>query len=142
MSTVTITNARGLFGETELRVRFSYDPKLVEFIKTIPSYDRSYDPSSKTWTVDTGRLDELARGFVELGATVLVDGKTWRGRDRDSSSSTEGSNPFASLFAALPDHLHEPTYKALLRVVHPDIGGDTVLTQQLNAARPSRAASA
>jgi hypothetical protein len=32
----------------------------------------------------------------------------------------------------------EPVHRALARVLHPDVGGDTALMQQLNAARDRR----
>lgn len=46
--------------------------------------------------------------------------------------STGGT--FAALFRELPAPLREPTYKALARVLHPDVGGDAELMKRLNSA--------
>jgi len=41
------------------------------------------------------------------------------------------------VFTRIPASLHAPTYKALVRVWHPDAGGDHKVMQALNLSRPA-----
>jgi hypothetical protein len=43
-----------------------------------------------------------------------------------------------AFYRCLPERLREPVYKALVRVLHPDAGGDIKLMQELNAARDGK----
>jgi hypothetical protein len=52
-------------------IRFRYDPELVELVKTVPSYARSWEPSTREWTVDIAYARALAAAMTELGHTVI-----------------------------------------------------------------------
>jgi hypothetical protein len=45
------------------------------------------------------------------------------------------ADPFAALFELVGPERHEPVFKALTKILHPDAGGDGRLQQQLNDAR-------
>lgn len=109
-------------------VRFHYDPKAVEIIKTVPG--RRWDPEAKTWTIGVDWVQLLARRFHDAGYPVQIDRKLWT----PPAVSTTGP-ALPAFYQQLPDRLKEPVYKALIKVLHPDAGGDTALAQQLNTAR-------
>lgn len=58
------------------RVRFGYDPALIEHIKAaFPKADRRYDPATKTWFVASCWLDALIEEFCESGYDIMLDGE-------------------------------------------------------------------
>ena len=66
---------------------------------------------------------------------MSVDGHLWQppaASSSSSGSSAPAGSPIKALFRTLTEHLRQPTYKALSKVLHPDAGGDTALMQQLN----------
>lgn len=113
-------------------IRTPYDEQLVDDYKTcIPRQYRRWDPVRKVWFFDPPWSDEavdIARAFFP-GLVVV-------GAAQDDVPAPDGWA--VALFAALPERLHDPAYKALVKVVHPDIGGDERAAQQLNDAHRSR----
>lgn len=131
------------FGAT---IQFRYDPVLVELLKTVvPSPWRTYESTTKTWTIhDDGCVDAFARMANRNGYAI----ETRNGLLRDArrprhEQSRKAANPTRSssvvwaeaLFAAVGKDRQDAVYKALSRVLHPDVGGDTALMQALNDAR-------
>lgn len=113
-----------------IAVRFDYDPNLVQRLKTgIPRQNRSWDPDRKLWLIDPPH-EPAARRILGLPPKTLGDVK--------KRFSTSIETAVANMFDQLPTHLRESTYKALVRIWHPDIGGDTKATQALNAWRQKR----
>jgi len=128
-----MTSAWVTIGTFQTEIHFRYAPAVVAFIKdTVPPRYRSYDPASKTWTVPNDFADPIlarlrrAFGFHQV---QLID---------HSDTATAAGQPIAEwasqLFTALPTHLREPVYRALVKILHPDIGGDGRMAQQLNDA--------
>lgn len=122
-----------------LTIRTPYVANLIEDWKfDIQSAFRTYDPKTRTWTfhgesAPMAALD-LLRRYV---ARVEVEDN----RPGQHRATTSAATPWAAaLFQALPDRLHRPAYRALARVVHPDVGGDNELAQQLNDAFRARQA--
>ena len=122
------------------RVRFRYDPELVDLLKeTVPSYARTWSPEGKYWTVYPLYAEDLHSAFKALGVTVV--GYTPGGRKRQPPPPPPPPpKPKPSQWALVlfervgPDRV-DSVYRALSRALHPDVGGDTQLMQELNAAR-------
>lgn len=107
-------------------------------IKTMPHRNRRWDTNEKCWVISLTLVPELKAALAAEGFKVVirdVHGRQAAGRERDSASWAD------ALFAELPKPLAERAYKALVAVLHPDRGGDTVAMQKLNAARGKAAVS-
>jgi hypothetical protein len=114
----------------EARVEFPYDDEARLIIRSIPG--RTWDPERRCWTIERGDVDLAARRFSDAGFGVTVDGKPWTSPSWPRSMNGSAVDAF---YAALPATLREAVYKALVRVLHPDAGGDTRLMRELNASR-------
>ncbi|HXH56556.1 hypothetical protein [Iamia sp.] len=78
-----------------------------------------WDPSLKAWTVPSALRAE---------AQALAD--------RINGTGVPALAPLlVEVFAAIPDTLQAPTYRALSKVWHPDVGGDGRAMQALVDAR-------
>ncbi len=108
-------------------VTFDYDPEAVDIVKTIAG--RQWDSRQRHWTIAASSVPLAAKRFTHAGFTVLVDGRPWT-----PTAALNGTSVFPALFAYLPTQLRGTTYKALARVLHPDVGGDNALMQALNDA--------
>jgi hypothetical protein len=108
-------------------VRFNYDAELVRIMKSVPVH--RWDSEQKQWTTESSWVELLAKRFTEKGFSVAIDGELWRPPDPKVLAP-----PLEAFFKALPVHLRVPAYKALVRVLHPDTGGDNEWMQQLNKA--------
>jgi hypothetical protein len=108
-----------------LAVRFDYDAELIDALKAmIPPAHRRWNASRKLWFIDPPYEHDVRRLLGLKPVTPIKVGL---------------SKALDVLFAELPEHLHEATFKALRRTWHPDVGGDTVSAQTLNAWRQRRA---
>jgi hypothetical protein len=108
--------------------------QLRELIKTFPG--RRWLPDLKCWRVDASMVNALADALRAAGEDVFF---TAGGRDtsRPSSPSTPSPTWAEHLFAAVGPARHDAAYRALSKVLHPDVdSGDRVVMQQLNDARP------
>jgi len=110
-------------------VSFKYDPYIVSTIKEVPYYGRSYSPDQKTWTIRNDFWTSSAQKLRADGYTVL---ETPLKRQQQSSVNDAWAS---ALFNRLPQQMHDAAWKALMTVCHPDKGGDTLITQELNNAR-------
>jgi len=131
--TVTITPDATLGGA---RVSFAYDPDLVSVIKTLHSAHRRWNATTKTWWVATAAINELTEILEAGGYTVI---STMRSRSSSPPPPRSPRDTWADLLLdAVGQERVEPVHRALSRVLHPDVGGDTALMQALNAARDRR----
>jgi hypothetical protein len=108
--------------------------ELRELIKTFPG--RRWLPEAKCWRVDASMVNALADVLRAAGQEVffIAGGSD---ASRPSSPSTPSPTWAEHLFAAVGPTRHDAAYRALSKVLHPDVdNGDKVLMQQLNAARP------
>jgi hypothetical protein len=110
----------------QYRVEFRYDPTAVAIIKSVPSHAREYDPISKTWTVRHLWARRLADDFTGAGFTVL--GMTTR---------TSTDDWAGALFRRVGVDRSDAVFRALSRVVHPDVvgTGSTEIMRELLTAR-------
>jgi hypothetical protein len=118
MTTVRFT-ARG---SRHYTVNFPYDAAVVAMIKTVPSHARTYEPDTKTWTVQADYAQVLDNDLRGIGCTVI---------------GIEQTNDWAKtlLNAVGPDRA-DAVVRALSKVLHPDNpNGDAELQRQLNTAR-------
>ncbi len=113
-------------------VTFPYDEQAVTIIRTIPG--RHWNAELKQWLIATDRARLAAKRFHDAGFTVTIDGRAYESTPPPSPTSATAKPPLVALFNVLPDRLRQPVYKALSKVLHPDVGGDTALMQQLNRA--------
>lgn len=122
----------------EAHVSFSYDPFLVEVVKSLPRGTRLWDAGRRIWVVDVDYVDMLVDAFTDEGCQVRVSrygaGSAGTGRPSDPSGSARTTEPFDALFASLPPDLARRAYRALVKVCHPDTGGDTAVCQRLTQA--------
>jgi hypothetical protein len=130
MSTILFTRH-----STNYTVRFRYDPDLVELLKTaVPSGARDWNPATKEWTIRAGHAEQLASALRSTGHKVL-------GLDPPRSDPPpRADGPDTAQWArdlltrVGPSH-RDPVFRALTKVLHPDVGGDHRLMQDLNRAR-------
>ena len=52
-------------------LRFAYDPRLVEMVKTVPPKARDYDDDTRTWFVRDNHVVALACDMVALGYPIV-----------------------------------------------------------------------
>ena len=108
--------------------------ELRDLVKSFPG--RRWLPDLKCWRVDASMVNALADVLRAAGQQVYF---TAGGSDtsRPSSPSTPSPTWAESLFAAVGPARHDAAYRALSKVLHPDVdNSDRVLMQQLNDARP------
>ena len=58
-----------------------------------------------------------------------MDGVSW---SPPAPRQLTGERPLTAFVHSLPRHLRQPVYKALAKALHPDVGGDLALMQELN----------
>lgn len=118
-------------------VSFAYDPELVALMKTVPTYARTWSPSTKRWHLDTEFANELADTLRRLGHHVI-------GLDPGSPScspQSDASEWAYQLFRRVGPTRQRAAFRALSRVLHPDTPtGDKQLQQELNDAHAQVAA--
>lgn len=139
------------------KVHSPYDPTRVEVIKTIPG--RFWEKAGHFWTVPSGEVPALKAALEAFGDHVQIIGAaptapsaaetdaiiTRLERDKQrlqqeiirlkNAQAASTQNWAEQLLGRLGVEQGDKAFKALSRVLHPDVGGDTVLMQQLNAAR-------
>jgi len=128
--------ARLIVGNSEVRAFVPFD--LKEIPKSFPG--KRWDPVGKHWTIPLEFVDQVADTLRAAGATVYVtraDGSPWRsGKAHHGHRSTPAAGWADALFAAVGTDRVDLVFRALSKTLHPDAAaGDTVLMQELNAAR-------
>ncbi|WP_193318250.1 hypothetical protein [Nonomuraea phyllanthi] len=108
-----------------------------DLVKSMP--DRKWSPGDKAWIIPAYDVDDLKAVLEASNYTVVITHKQQtkqEQRQEPPPKSGRGVQTWADLmFTALPDPLAEKAFKALTRVLHPDVGGSTEQMQILNAAR-------
>jgi hypothetical protein len=115
-------------------VSFKYDAGIVEILKALPSYARRWDPDRKLWRVDVGYARSLAGNLRELGY-VVVGIEPPREPPRTNGRTIDGADWAHTLLHRVGPERRERVFRGLSKLLHPDVGGDTVLMRELNAAR-------
>lgn len=96
-------------------ITFRYHPDLVEDLKLgIPSWQRSYDPTTKTWTVES----EYANDASDILLGYYPNAEVVRG---NVSAGREGDYATLYLLPTAPPSVVVATYRALAKLNHPDL---------------------
>lgn len=102
-------------GDGTVGIWTAYEDK--EAVKRLPG--ARWNPRLKCWTVPRLFINEAHDLVTKINRatpdTALVD-------------------TLKALFRAVPEHLRKQVYMALVRVLHPDAGGDTAAAQALTQA--------
>lgn len=135
MATVTVMFRRA--SKDRMAINFAYEPRLVELCKSVPSYARSYDPPTKTWTVDTPFAMQLAKDFKALGCKIAgleeAQERARKAPPPPPPRAIEKSWAMALLEKAGDDR--EMLFRRFAKVLHSDVGGLDWAMQDLNVAR-------
>lgn len=109
-------------------LHFAYNPGLVAALKhAVPWTARRWHPDVKCWTVE--------EPFVDKALHLIEPVQVHDLRQPSTAPRPPSASPWAQvLHDALPERFRQPVYRAVLRVLHPDVGGDTQLAQELNDA--------
>jgi hypothetical protein len=98
-------------------VRFRYDAAVVATIKqSVPGYARSWDAQRRRWLVDPDWIRVLAAELRRHGHTVTgVEEPAPRQAHRTDADWAQ------QLFRRVGAHRADPVFRALARVLHPDV---------------------
>lgn len=127
-----MTAVRFQFDGDTYTVHFRYDPRLVDLVKTVPSYARSWDATTKQWRVAAGYAEPLALAMRERG--YIVTGLEPPRRVHDQAVDPSWAQ---ILFQRVGHDRVDPVFRALTKVLHPDNPdtGDADMQRELIAAR-------
>jgi hypothetical protein len=134
--TTTIYCERGPSGAW---ISFAFNRQLVDIIKAVvPPRERSYHPEERSWWID----DPWVARLTSAVNRAMENSVAWVGIEPDCPPPRPKSPPppinletaFVNLFQSLPPALVRPMKVAILKVVHPDMGGDHASAVALNAA--------
>jgi hypothetical protein len=100
-------------------------------IKSLPN--RAWDAATKRWVIPAADVNIAARVLREEGWRVEIIEPVQAGTRTPPLPQT--ASWADAMFKAIPGRLHQPVFRALTKVLHPDVGGDLVAMQQLTAAK-------
>ncbi|MGH3099296.1 MAG: hypothetical protein ACRDMV_25225 [Streptosporangiales bacterium] len=131
MSVVTIT-INGL----DAKVRSPFSAK--DLVKSMPI--REWSPAERVWIIPAFEVDDLVAILEADGYRVVVTRRNGEQQQKQQHQPPPGRNGSGKtwaddMFLTLGPDLGEKAFKALVRAIHPDLGGSTTAMQQLNAAR-------
>jgi hypothetical protein len=119
----------------DLQIRTPYLAAFVDALKSsIPWDEREWDSATKIWTVGAQFAAQaiaiVRRFYDDVEISRPTDGRS------SSSSSTNAGDWYRALhlLPTAPPPVIDAAYKALARLHHPDLGGDTTAMQRINAA--------
>ncbi len=107
-----------------------------DLVKSMPT--RSWSAADKAWVIPAEDVDDLKDLLEASGYRVLITHKQAKQERRSEPPPRQartGRTWADDLLTSLSPELAERAFKALTRVLHPDIGGSTEAMQILNAAR-------
>lgn len=114
-----------------------------DLIKSMPV--RSWSSTGKYWSIPVHDVDDLQAALEEAGYHVVVIREAQQQRQQYEPLSNNGQSSGGTwaddMFITLGPQLADKAYKALVKVVHPDLGGSTHAMQVLNAARDRHGSS-
>jgi hypothetical protein len=118
---------------------------LREIVKSFPG--RRWDPDAKCWIVLCSQVWELADALRVAGSPPFVTGPNGQPyRRHERAGRTQPRHPREGWADLLLDTVGadrvEKVFKALSKVLHPDVGGDAQLMRELLAARERRGGGA
>lgn len=107
-------------------VAFDYEADVIAILKVVvPREHRQWVRQAKTWLIiGTDHARDLARELISRGYGVY-------GIDPAPPRSDGWA---LELLTAAPEDIRPRLVRSLAKVLHPDVGGSTVLMQALNTA--------
>ncbi len=126
---------------TDYAVAFAFNPAVVELLKgTVPGYARSWAASRKEWSVEHQWAETLAAALRVAGHTVVGLEERERHQQQRKPRDPDPATWARILFQRVGPDRRQAVYRALAKVLHPDVAtGDTVLQRELNDAHHDRA---
>lgn len=122
----------------EARVYTPYE--LREVVKSFPG--RRWDPEGKCWIVARAQVWELADALRVAGTRPYITEPNGQPYGHGDGARSEPRRPREDWAVLLLDTVGpdraERVFKALSKVLHPDVGGDHQLMRELVAARDRR----
>ncbi|GAC1569975.1 MAG: hypothetical protein NVS3B18_01640 [Candidatus Dormibacteria bacterium] len=116
--------------------------EMRELLKSFPCSERKWSPTERCWVVSGWIVNPMADALRAAGCTVYVTRADGSPYEQPKPGGTHGRRAtpapdWASvLLNAVGSDRRERVYRALSRVLHPDVEtGSHELMQQLNAAR-------
>lgn len=95
-------------------------------IKLVPG--RKWLPLEKCWSIPIAGIPELQYWLEQDGFELKVVNKP------KLKTTPSGPTWADAMFSTLPPQLSDKAYKALVKILHPDGGGDSEAMKILNAA--------
>lgn len=133
---VAVTTSASYYGCVD--VRFAYDLHLVDAVKSsTPARDRHWDAARRVWSIPETRVLLLDSYVRSLGHRIDDQrGHQTRGHQTPPPAAVTPTSWAESLLSAVGPTRRDAAYRALARVLHPDMAtGDGALMQELNIAR-------
>lgn len=134
-------------GSDAVSLTFPYSPEFLADMKRVVDYRfREWKPGKKVWVVKAAVFDKVHELFdqhfpgVELkvaeAAAELIRKKYESGVNYRSPKAPVSWGPYKELYLDedAPDCVVNAAYKALARMYHPDLGGDTEIMSRINRA--------
>lgn len=113
-----------------VRVSFRYDPELVSLVKQVSPGLRSYDPSTKSWSVHESVAEQLVESMIVAGHDVA-------GAEPAAAVTTPSIEDFfgvsppkddfdakamaAEIIAGIPAQFVGRVFRAMARQLYPDL---------------------
>lgn len=94
----------------------------------LKAFGGRWDKGRQLWVLDPWCRDSLVPILQTCFGLRVIERDEYLPRPTDAPSWAE------TMLEAVPERLHEPVCRALLKELHPDHGGDGRSTQQLNDA--------
>jgi len=115
-------------------ITFPYSAYVVaELKRAVPAPLRTYDPDTKTWTVDGRYVHLVYHVLAQVFGDVDVEGSRYGAADR-GDPPREAALVILHLRPTAPPELVDAAYRCLARLHHPDAGGDHDAMLRLNQA--------
>ncbi len=115
-------------------VTFPYSAFVVaELKRVVPAWLRTYDPDSRTWTVDGRYVHLVYHVLAQVFGEVDIEGSRTGTSDHQQRA---GGDPYQvlHLLPTAPDEVVTVVYRTLARLTHPDVGGEHDAMLALNQA--------
>jgi hypothetical protein len=110
----------------KILLQTGFNVLLVKLLYTLPEKERAYRDENRTWYIDQKHEQTVVSWLQRFGYLITdVDQAVPAG---DDSFAVLGLLPTATW------EVCEAAYKALVKVNHPDVGGNPEIMKQINAA--------
>jgi hypothetical protein len=122
----------GMNGDVVLH--FPYNAHLVERLKTIPAYYRSYSPADKSWCIRPSYADVAIDFLRAFFPDARIHDANSRPPEPEPIRRTGQTFALLHLLPSAPGELIEAAYRCLAKLHHPDAGGTHETMREINDA--------